>query len=65
MKTCQLSDTTFRVIPFAAVFFLGIAIAAAAEKGAVLIGKEAMGGSTLRDLHLPNETLPEATQSGT
>ena len=46
MKARRLSDPIFRVIFFAVVFVIAVIIGAAAEKGAVLTGKAAMGDWT-------------------
>jgi len=46
MKARQSSDAIFRTVFFAAVFFLAVMTGAAAEKGAILTGKEAMGDWT-------------------
>jgi len=43
MKARQSSDAIFRIVFFATVFVIVVMIVAAAEKGAVLTGKEAMG----------------------
>ena len=46
MKARQSSDAIFRVIFFAALFLIAVITGAAAEKGAVLTGKAAMGDWT-------------------
>src|SRR5712672_3227221 len=68
MKARQSSDAIFRVIFFAAVFFLAVITGAAAEKGAILTGKAAMGDWTIdspgltrkitvQDLPLPSSNV--------
>src|SRR6266576_4609712 len=46
MKTRQSSAAIFPTIVFAAIFVIAVIMAAAAEKGAVLTGKAAMGDWT-------------------
>ena len=46
MKAHQVSHQIFRAVCFAIIFVIAIMTGAAAEKGAVLIGKAAMGDWT-------------------